>query len=220
MQVTPELIEMITKQVMGCLNAEGKGRDACAKLFVAGEKNTADCLMGQFVIETAKDRQGCVNAAEYEAFVITSMDTQLLADLALGTCRLEDSRILSDALLLGKNVYAAEEGITFMKYRHTANARYYQLFVEYLKKLESYGIAVMPFEKISRSLSVKENDREESIKKQEPAEKKEVSLFSADMARSFARKGETTLKVFKGTLITPLAKDILREKKIKIVYET
>lgn len=224
MQVTPELIETITKQVIKSLNAgKGSGADR-PKIFVLGSKDTASCLSGQFLLETASEVDGMVSAADYEAFVITQTDTALLADMAQGLCRCAGARVISEALFLGKPVYLAEEGVSFLQFKHTANARYYQMFVEYLKKLESFGVAVLSMEKICQAFSGKKTGKEEHVtcecvKKEEKKQTTESGLFSAEMARAFARTGETTLCVAQGTLITPLAKDVLREKKIKLVYE-
>lgn len=221
MQVTPELIEMITKQVMQALKSEHTDNTCRPKLLILGEKKEALCLSGQFALESAAEAEGMLSAADYEGIVITQMDTALLSDIAQGLCRCSGARTVSEALFLGKAVYVAEEGVSFLKYKHTANARYYQMFVEYLKKLESFGVTVLSMEKICQAFSPKETgSREVSAKSEEKTQTKAAGLFSADMARAFVRTGETTLRVAQGTLITPLAKDVLRDKKIKLVYES
>ena len=224
MQITPELIEAITKQVVQSLS---KGKDMISdrpKIFILGNQDAASCLSGQFLLETAADIDGMVSVSDYEAFVITQTDTALLADMAQGLCRCPGARVISEALFLGKPVYVAEEGISFLSFKHTANARYYQMFVEYLKRLESFGVAVLSMEQICQECSGKtigktEHAGLEPVKKEEKMQTTQAALFSAEMARAFARTGETTLQVAQGTLITPLAKDVLREKKIKLVYE-
>ncbi len=237
MQVTPELIEMITAQVMKCIQGEGVGTAGNRpKLFVVGNKETLCGLGGQYVLESGADlvKEPCREA--YEAFLITEMDTNLLADLALGLChgssQYAGAELISYALLSGRPVYAAEEGISFLRYKHTANARYYQMFVEYLKKLESFGIKVLPTDKICQELLGKESSSRKEWKeeknlsavcgkgqKQEDISCEETTLVSADMARRFAKKGEKTFRVTPGMIVTPLAKDVLREKKITLVYE-
>lgn len=220
MQLTPELVEMITKQVMQGLMAEQSEGGCRPKLLVIGEKSDASCLSGQFALEAAAEVEGMLSAANYEAIVITQMETAFLTDIAQGLCRCAGARTVSEALFLGKPVYVAEEGISFLKFKHTANARYYQMFLEYLKKLESFGVKILPMEKICQDCSPKETGcREESAKTEEKKQTKATVLFSADMAREFVRTGETTLRIAQGTLVTPLAKDVLREKKIELVYE-
>lgn len=46
-----------------------------------------------------------------------------------------------------------------------------------------------------------------------------VSFISAETAKALIRSGKKALKVTKKTLITPLAKDLLREKRIDLLYE-
>ena len=193
MQVTPELIEMITSQVMRGLRAEHAEEICRPKLLILGEKCAASCLSGQFVLESVLEVDKRLSVADYEAMVITQMDTQLLTDIAQGLCHC----------------------------KHTANARYYQMFVEYLKKLESFGVTVLPMEKICQEFSTKEAGTQKiSIREAKKPQTKETVLFTADRARAFARTGEMTLRVAEGTLITPLAKDVLREKKIELIYES
>lgn len=220
MQITPELMEVITRQVMQALHVTQSDSGCRPSVLVLGEKEDALCLSGQFHLETPDSVQE-VTVAEYEAIVITQLNTELLSDIAQGLCRCAGAGAVSEALFLGKAVYVAEEGVAFLKYKHTANARYYQMFLEYLKKLESFGIKVLPMEKICQDFSVKETGNMEICEKPEKREEKKASgLFSADMARTFIRSGETTLRLAKGTLLTPLAKDVLREKKIELIYES
>lgn len=226
MQASPELIELITKQVMECVKSANSCQESRPGLLVFGEPGSAACLSGRFAVKTADEKTERISLSDYEKILITRLDTELLTDLALGICRGKRAGAVSEALLLGKSVYIAEEGISFLQYRHTANARYYQLFVEYLKKLESFGMTVLPMEQISHLLSGKETcgeDTAEKEQKQSQTEKRSQikggGLFSADMARKYAAGGEKVLRVRKGTLLTPLAKDILREKKIELIYE-
>lgn len=228
MQASPELIELITKQVMECVKSVNSCRESRPGLLVLGDAGLASCLSGQYALETPDENAQSIEIADYEKIVITRLDTELLSDLALGICRETRAGAVSEALLLGKSVYIAEEGISFLQYRHTANARYYQLFVEYLKKLESFGITVLPMEQICHLLAGKDTCEEEKTEKEQKQYKKEQKapfteggkLFSADMARKYAAGGEKVLCLTKGTLLTPLAKDILREKKIELVYES
>ena len=103
--------------------------------------------------------------------------------------------------------------------------------MEYLKKLESFGIQILPAEKICQALLGKEKTERACRTKEacalpvvEETEQKvcsehESRLISADMARKFVQTGETTFRVMPGMIVTPLAKDVLREKKITLVYE-
>ena len=150
-----------------------------------------------------------------DCILITSLSTTQLANLALGCgeCGLLEG--IRYALLLGKTIFALEEGLSYRAYRKSAHKTYYRRLFEYEECIKSYGIQIleqgmkMPVGIIHDPNVVQEitcKDDNCTIDKRLVLEKDLMNL-----------KSQTAVWVGKNSIVTPCAQDYARAHHIQII---
>ena len=120
MNVTPELLEEITRQVLAALSGETPAAGPKG-LLVGGagwKPSVPNCCWA-----AEEEYQGDISP--YTMVVCSQVSSAQLCDMALGRDSTRAACAVSKALLAGKPVYLAEEGLPHRASRATANPRYY-----------------------------------------------------------------------------------------------
>lgn len=89
-----------------------------------------------------------VDLAQCEAVVLHDLTNESLAKIASGICDTPYTRLVSQALLMGKTVYLLQDQIELYNYRQTAAKVYYKMFREKLGMLEQSGLLICCPDKI------------------------------------------------------------------------
>lgn len=84
-----------------------------------------------------------VDVAGCEAVVLHDLTNESLAKIASGICDTPYTKIVSQALLLGKPVYLMQDQIELYDYRKTAAKPYYKMFRAQLGLLEESGLMII-----------------------------------------------------------------------------
>ena len=219
MNVTPELLEEITRQVLAALKGETPA--AGPKGLLVGNAgwtpSVPDC---RWADET--EYQGDISP--YTMVVCNQVSCAQLCDMALGRDTTPAACAVSKALLAGKPVYLAEEGLPHRASRATANPRYYAMLEDYVNRLAQFGVRIAPRAELERLLSSRQCAPAAPAKATEPVAVKTQSeaycgVMTAEEARRQARSCGGTLRLGAGAILTPLARDVLREKHITILEE-
>lgn len=216
MNVTPELLEEITRQVLAALTA-GTPPAAGPRGLLVGESDWTPSVPGcAWAGET--EYQGDVSP--YTMVVCRSVSCAQLCDMALGRDSTPAACAVSKALLSGKPVYLAEEGLPHRASRASANPRYYAMLEDYVTRLTQFGIRVLPRSELERLLGG-QGPGEAPGKDCGCSDEGEVfcGVLSAEEARRLAKTCNGKLRLGKGAILTPLARDVLREKRVALVYE-
>lgn len=111
-----------------------------------------------------------------------------------------------ECLMEGKPVYLEEEGLYHVRHKETCAKALYSLYEKSVKLLESYGVLLL---------------KKETIQRGRPMEGKYSgrNLITENEVKKRMSSGEKILYVTKHTLITPLAKDLLKEHGICTVIK-
>lgn len=241
MEITPELIDIITQQVLKVLNGTEivPCEDNREEVLVWGPDNCCpiDTEKYKKVMLYAKPDELDVakpDILKYKALIITELCQMDLCDIAIGRPGSLLTQLVSEALLCGIPVFVLESGITYTRFKSTANAGYYQMLNGYVQKITNFGIKVAHVTDIERLLDKPKSSQSVKLEEpvhtahaahpvqtkscEKPAQKSKSKLLSAETIMEAVSKGNSKIVVPKGTIVTPLAKDLMRDRKLQLVY--
>ncbi|MCG8483168.1 MAG: hypothetical protein MJA31_07675 [Clostridia bacterium] len=223
-------IEKLTNEIMHRLlekiQSEQTENNASAKKMFLQSDGEAVSIPGYkpHDLENAKDINQLL---EYEFLVLGKLTVDELASTANGQSINAKTSAVRQFLLTGKKVYIIENGLEHRAYKEVANPVYYNIFRNYEKQLVQFGVRIispMALEKVysketvsNLSTDVKAcqvcDSSKESLTINYSTKKKLVTL---EMAVKMANETAVILKP--GTIITPSAKDIFKEKNTDIKF--
>lgn len=223
MNVTPEFLEEITRQVVAALAAGAPA--AGPKGLLVGESTWTPSASGCLWAEES-EYQGDI--APYTMVVCRRISCAQLCDMALGRDASPAACAVSKALLAGKPVYLAEEGLPHRASKAAANPRYYAMLEDYVTRLTQFGVRVAPQAELERLLNGQNAPAKTCGVPEAPASSPERSsaeekpfcgVLTAEEARRLVKTCGGTLRLGRGAILTPLARDVLREKRVALVCE-
>lgn len=200
-------------------------------LFQLGEINRAlildgleysseilDALKKQYFIENAASIEEllklCMNEIKPERtfIIIPSLSCKVLMATYLGI----GGDIISDALLVlllrGIKVYVFEEAVELLSIQSPMTPLVIR-HQEALKDLKQSGLSI-----ITKEFSIQDNQKVcQMVKENSQIIRHMYKLLNEQHIRSYERSGECEVHIAKGTIITPLAQDYLRQSHVKIV---
>lgn len=146
-----------------------------------------------------------------------------LCDMALGRDTTPAACAVSRALLAGKPVYLAAEGLPHRASRAAANPRYYAMLEDYVTRLTQFGVQVAPRAELERLLCG-QSGKVPGVPEIPAAAPKRAAgeteafcgVLTAEEARRLAKVCGGTLRLGPGAILTPLARDVLREKGVAL----
>lgn len=228
MNVTPEFLEEITRQVVAALAAGAPA--AGPKGLLVGESGWTPFVPGLCWEEEGEYRG---DVSPYAAVVCRRVSCAQLCDMALGRDTTPAACAVSKALLAGRPVYLAEEGLPHRAFRAGANPRYYAMLEDYVTRLTQFGVRVAPQAELERLLNGQNAPAKTCAVPEAPASSPErpsperpsaeeepfCGVLTAEEARRLAKTCGGTLRLGRGAILTPLARDVLREKRVTLVCE-
>ena len=161
--------------------------------------------------------------------LITAMSPIMLANLANGLAKTREEDIILNRLLNGKKVFILEDAFEYQRYRRTAYKALFHLYQDYEMKLRNYGILVIqtPIEIFKESIYYNKrqyqqitdqnyngNDVSNDIIGKVDWRKKHL-LLEKDFKDSRLNRNRVVL-ITKDCIITPMARDYIREHQIHI----
>ncbi len=219
---TPQLIDLITKEVVNTLSAisgvrskETVMQNICSKkniLVLGSRSKISEQLEGSCnlvpVEEYAKDGQ----IDKYNAVIITELSHANLADIAL----LRDDNPFPcaaiKAMLTRKKVYKLSNAEDYKKYNN-ANPNILKILKNYSQILKSFGIEEVDNVSLERICN-KNICSSSSFANVTTGEK----FISEQKAKELAKGDVKTVTFKKGIILSPLAKDVFSSAHIKIEF--
>lgn len=221
MNVTPELLEEITRQVLAAVAGTAAPTAGPSALKVGG-----GCAPSVPGFRWADESEYKGDVSPYAMVFCAGVSGAQLCDMAMGRDTTPAACAVSKALLAGKPVYLAEEGLPHRACQSTANPRYYAMLEDYVTRLTQFGVRVAPraeLEQIMGAVSAPAAPAPVAAVPvaSAPCCKEEAfsGVLTAEKARQLARTCNGTLCLAPDAILTPLARDVLREKKITVVRE-
>lgn len=237
MNVSPELVERITALVIESLS----GTEALSASSVLVASKDSAWLAAAGVHGASLDSyEG--NIEPFCAVVVDELSCARLADMALGRDSSALPCAVTRALLAGVPVYVSAECLPHRAYHSTANPQFYAMFEGYVSRLEQFGVHVMDRAQIAAELGMHAGPARRasivgtacmpSVASASAAAASAApaaaatsvvaactdvdGLLSASKAEDLARTNTRELVLSPGTVVTPLARDILRDNGIAI----
>lgn len=229
-----KMIDYITKEVMKKLqeNSKKKLRGESRKekdkvltiSFLEGDEPPIDKDL--FQIDDFQELHSMEELNSYKFILVGSLSIKDLVHIGMGLPKDEVSSVIIESILIGKKVYLLREGIEFHKYQNTCNFHFYNMMKSYEEKLQSFGIDFINKEEARKLFcqeEMKESQRTSQIMKdivQEESHQYIVreKIITEAFIKSLYQKGYRDIVIRKDTLVTPLAKDYIRNKDIGISH--
>ncbi len=165
-----------------------------------------------------------VDVASCEAVVLHDLTNESLAKIASGICDTPYTKIVSQALLLGKPVYLMQDQIELYDYRKTAAKPYYKMFRAQLGLLEESGLMITCPDKIEDILVNGVSCG--TTCSAEPAQtaagttvKLENHLISERSVADACQAGASRIVVGAKAIVTDLAKEYAHNRNVELVRE-
>lgn len=197
------------------------------KAFVVGDMDCAllQRLNGAYeIITEGEETPSC------DVYIITDLTISMLAHLALAAPKDKREEIILRALLSGKNVYVLQNGIEVYAYKDTAHKNMYQIYQDYLSRIQLYGIQLIDDVSVIEALPFHDKKIEKDDKKScsVPMEcsksfdtldlRGKKVLLEKDL-KNYHLQRNCVILLDKKCIITPLAEDYIRMHMISIQKE-
>ncbi len=222
MDLSSELIDRITRTVMSELARQGK--EACASpkkqcILVAGDPAVlgTEGLAGFSLCRIEPCKRVEEEVSGCRCVIVTQLSHAELGDLGLARGGTGVSGTVLNALLAGIPVYLLPEALLFRKWKKTAAQKLYDVLEGYVRQIEGYGVRLYSPDQIRRDLNGTSSGKYPD-KLRVPKEPRRPVITEAD-AREFIKKGVEVLRLTKGSIVTPLALDVLNGAKVPVEYD-
>jgi hypothetical protein len=189
---------------------------------VLGEERIKEELGSHTSIVTAHSPYPGKLLRETEILIVPVLTQNTAAKLAQTLSDTMVSTLILQGLMMGKPVVAASNAadpLDSWRAQYSmgnASTGLVKALQGNLKKLTDYGMQLVPVETIG-SVSQKLLNQQKTVAVNTPTNKKTV--LDAATIQTAAQNGSTSVVVSRGTIITPLAKDIARDCGVQIVCE-
>lgn len=226
-----KLVEMITKEVMKRIPSSTKNTAMVKEKVLVISSSEEELVKVNALIEDKYevhlyDKED-INLRNYEHIIVTSLCNKGLSSMALGLCNDSVQAFIIEALFNGKKVYVLKEGMQYRKYLGTPNEALYNLYNQYECKIMSYGVALVHEESLLKSMHMGVAFNKETVVLEDSKEYDQVQshqvieinnkrLITESDLRKLYMNGIKEVNLIKKAILTPLAQDFIRIKRLKI----
>lgn len=195
----------------------------------------------KYRIQCAQKCNYDVDIASCEAVVLHDLTNESLAKIASGICDTPYTKLVSQALLMGKTVYLLQDQIELYNYRQTAAKVYYKMFRSQLGMLEQSGLIICCPDKIEDVLvngapvgatctqeadkkectieTVKTTEQTAAPENADKTVKLENHLISERSVADACQSGASRILVGARAIVTDLAKEYAQNHGVALVRE-
>ena len=208
------LVELITKEVLKVLSQNkiasvDKNGDIDKRPFalVIGDcGNLPSFAAEKYRFENIEKYNGDISC--YDAVFVARLSCSELADCALGRDSSAVPCAVSKALLCGKKVFLLESALPHRAYRETADRKFYSMLEGYVNTLRTFGIELIREQWYGKNLN-KDAIEDNSVDK---VITEKIALKLCEDA------ADSVVRLKKGTVITPSAKDVFNHSQITVQF--
>lgn len=241
MQISDELVQYITSELLKRINKNGAGPAApsppAAKplLHLVGRRedlSTPELMKIQESFEVKEHKLWEDELPREASVCITSLSLQALVRVAEGDegCTVE-GRVLLAALLNGQPVCALKDGLVWRRYQATAPPGLLAKYAHYEKTLTGYGLKLVEGSEVAEALLGRPRPAPaalglspsrplpaaESLSGSSAGRRRVISENDIMAACPVAGGPGQNLSLLPGDILTPLARDYAKAMKINIV---
>ena len=221
-----QIVEQVTRQVLSALG-QGKSPDAqtegLPKVLVVGGagQDVPECYRRDVVLLDIEDYRTNRNILRYDRVLIAHLNITQLADIAQGRIGDEVSCAVVHALLNGIETLLLEDALAFRKFSGKGSTALYQLLEGYAQTLQVFGV-----KPAARKAPLPEPEAAKPAKYAPPpvqtprgsAVPNASRLITEAEAMALVRQG-TDIFLPAGAIITPAAKDVFAQARVKLAQD-
>jgi ethanolamine utilization protein len=230
-----ELVGMITQEVMSRIpsstNSTVKDKK---KVLVISSCEDELTMVKELVLdkyEVLEYNNEDVNLKNYEHIIVTNLCNKGLSSMALGLCNDNVQAFIVEALFNGKKIHVLKEGIQYRRYSKNANEALYNLYNQYECKIMSYGAIIVQQSDLLKSMETGANYNdmhseivaesetvvsENTVQSHQVVEINNKRLITESDLKKLYMNGIKEVNLIKKAILTPLAQDFIRIKRLKI----
>lgn len=206
-----QLIALITEEVMRTLGdaalPQQKDTSGLPSALVIGEvEQLPKGVRGQYRFHAMEQYTGDIEP--FEKVFITALTRTQLADIALGRDSQPVTCAVSNALLLGKEIYLYDIALTHRKLAGRGSRAFYQLLEGYVRTLQSFGV------KLVQGTTV----IDKYVKQAAPGSELPGGVITESTATDLLTKNQGDILLRKGAILTPSARDVFLHANRNITY--
>jgi len=205
--ITPELIEQITRRVLDGL--PGGEAPAASRALFLGNAKAAQPLAQCCDLTSEADYAAAPEIERYAFVVVGSLTNAQLADIATGRDDCPFTHAVISALLAGKPVYLLPEAPAYRRCGQSSPALI-ELLDGYVRQLERFGVQRKQLCEIGAQPQPEQPTTQQAALR--------PGLLTAAKATELAKHCDCELRLAPGTIITPLARDVFVQRKVRIIY--
>lgn len=233
-----ELVEEIVRRVAARLNAMDDAekttqQDQKPGLLLLAQSHGAECpctlnrqeIRRKWRVDCALQREYQVELSDYSTVVIRDLDCRALDQIASGTWSCDYTRLATQAILQGKEIYILFDEMDLYRYQESAPTAYFKMMQQKLDFLQEAGVVFCTRDDLEQlltgtaSISPKQRIEVES----DSASGREMVLSKRVLTQrdltDAEEQGITRIRVGKKCIITALAKEAAAFRGISIVTE-
>lgn len=153
-------------------------------------------------------------AGDAKMLVLTDLGHKNLSYICDGVDEGDYASAVINAILEGKDIFVIEEGIRYRKFRKSSNKNFYEMMNKKERLLSTFGVKIMKEQCFISYLK-------KNFSPQSTAEEKDLfsgKLMTEDHAKRLREGGTLEINMREGVIITPLAKDYIRENNMSVRY--
>lgn len=204
--ITKEVLKVLSENKIASIDSDGNVDKRPLALVIGDASSLPSFACDKYRFTDIDAYKGDISC--FDCVFIASLSCAQLADCALGRDSCAVSCAVTKALLSGKKVYLLESALPHRAYKETADRKFYAMFEGYVNSLRSFGVEVIREQWFGKNLN-KDAIEDNSVDK----------VITEKLAVSLCEKcagGIVRLK--KGTVITPSAKDIFNHSEVKVEF--
>lgn len=212
--ITERILKILEQREQSVSGTEELPEEKKPKVLVLGGACPPEVDAHESCLYTQEQYNG--NISEFDRVVIAKLDFCDLTDIALGRNGSALSDVVIRALIGGVEVQMLESALPHRQLSGATYSLLYRKLEEYTGTLLAYGV------KLIGTKTTLIRSMETILSRQTVSQKstrwKENRLITEESARKLAAKSGS-IRVQKGTILTPSARDVFADARIEIITE-
>lgn len=204
--ITKEVLKVLSENKIASVDSNGNVDKRPLALVIGDVKALPDFAGRKYRFADMDSYKGDIS--QFDCVFIASLSCAELSDCALGRDSSAVPCAVTKALLSGKKVMLLESALPHRAYRETANRKFYSMLEGYVNTLRSFGVEVIREQWFGKNLN-KDAIEDNSVDK----------VITEKLALSLCDKcSDGIVRLRRGTVLTPSAKDIFNHSEVKVEF--
>ncbi|AKL93922.1 putative ethanolamine utilization protein [Clostridium aceticum] len=156
---------------------------------------------------------------QMDYIILPILPLSSLAHIAMGVEGDEISKKVIRSLLHGKEVFVLSDGMEHRSFEKSSQPYFYQMYIDYEKKLQDFGVKIGTLEEILSPSQQQPQQPISPIMQEKTTEETSIDnkVITEKILKEMDCHPNSRLCIRQKAIITPMAKDYIRMKKIQVI---